>query len=67
MAYSEYEVACILADTIGDVCACNVNGNDEWLPKYCHFADTVCPNVVGVSCWEQFLKHYHKRYNEVSE
>ena len=36
-------------------------GNDEWLPHYCEFADNVCPNTVGVACWEQYLLHKDKR------
>lgn len=58
---NNHEVACILADVIGDVCACNVNGNDEWLPQYCDFAERECPNVVGVACWEQYLKYLDKK------
>ena len=54
--YTAHEVAELLAETIGDDCACNVNGNDEWLPRYCEFAETCCPNPVGVACWEQWLK-----------
>ena len=30
--YIAHEVAELLAEVIGDRCACNVNGNDEWLP-----------------------------------
>ena len=59
--YSEHEVACILADLFCDACACNYNGIDEWLPKMCEFADKECPNVVGVACWEQFLKYKDMR------
>ena len=55
--YNAHEVACILADAFGDTCACNYKGNDEWLPQYCEFADTCCPNPVGVACWEQYLKY----------
>lgn len=58
---NNHEVACIIADAIGDVCACNVNGNDEWLPQHCDFAEKECPNVVGVACWEQYLKHLDKK------
>lgn len=54
--FTAHEVAEILADAIGDDCACNVNGNDEWLSEKCEFQD-ICPNTVGVSCWEQYLKH----------
>lgn len=55
--YNNHEVACILADLFGDTCACNYNDIDEWLPSVCEFADTCCPNPVGVACWEQYLKH----------
>ena len=55
--YSAHEVAVVLANAFGDDCACNFNGNDEWLPMVCDFKDTVCPNPCGVACWEQYLKH----------
>ena len=54
--YTRHEVACIIADLFGN-CACDYSGNDEWLPQYCDFADKVCPNTVGVACWEQYLSH----------
>ena len=53
--YSAHDVALILSDAFGDSCACNFNGNDEWLPEKCELLDT-CPDVVGVACWEQYLK-----------
>ena len=65
--FNRHEVACIIADAIGDDCACNVNGNDEWLPMYCDFSETVCPNPVGVACWEQYLKHLDKKPKGVQE
>lgn len=55
--WTTHEVACLLAEVMGDDCACNVNGNDEWLPFVCEFAETTCPDVVGVACWEQWLVH----------
>lgn len=55
--WNNHTVACLLADLFGDPCACNYCGIDEWLPKKCDFANKECPNVVGVACWEQFLKH----------
>ena len=58
--WNNHEVACLLAEMFGDDCACNLNGIDEWLPQYCEFAETCCPNPVGVACWEQFLKHRAK-------
>lgn len=55
--WKTHEVACIIADLMGDACACNHNGIDEWLPKFCDFANTdACPHPVGVACWEQYLK-----------
>lgn len=50
------DVAKIIADLFGDCCACNFNGIDEWLPEKCELIDA-CPNVVGVACWEQYLKY----------
>ena len=58
---NNHQVAVIIADLLDDDCACNINNNDEWLPKYCEFANTCCPNPVGVACWEQYLKHLDKR------
>lgn len=58
---NHHEVACIIADLLGDTCACNFNGNDEWLPYYCDFVNTCCPSPVGVACWEQYLKHLDKK------
>lgn len=62
--WNNHEVACIIADLMGDTCACNFNGNDEWLPGVCEFAETCCPNPVGVACWEQYLK-WRKKDGEV--
>ena len=59
--YTRHEVACIIADLFGGTCACDYSGNDEWLPQYCEFAETNCPNVVGVTCWEQYLKHIDEK------
>ena len=54
--WNNHQVACLLADIFGDTCACNYNGNDEWLPFKCELLDA-CPNTVGVACWEQYLTH----------
>ena len=54
--YTAHEVAVILADAFGDDCACNFNGNDEWLPYLCELQDA-CPHPCGVACWEQYLKY----------
>lgn len=52
---NNHEIACMLADLFKDPCACNQCCIDEWLPYKC---DLDCGNVVGVACWEQFVKHY---------
>lgn len=62
--WNTHQVACILAELFGDTCACNYCGIDEWLPKKCDFANKECPDVVGVACWEQFLKHRSKMKGE---
>ena len=54
--YTVHDVAVILANAIGDDCACNINSNDEWLPQLCELQEA-CPEPVGVACWEQYLKH----------
>ena len=54
--YTSHDVAVILANAIGDDCACNINSNDEWLPQLCELQEA-CPYPVGVACWEQYLKH----------
>lgn len=59
--YTAHEVAEILAEVVGDDCACNVNDNDEWLPDHCDFREKECPNVDGVACWEQWLKWRGKK------
>ena len=56
--YTAHEVAVIIADLLGDDCACNFNGIDEWLPFKCELLDA-CPNPFGVACWEQYLKYRH--------
>ena len=58
--YTVHEVACILAEAFGDDCACNFNGNDEWLPEKCEVIDS-CPEPVGVACWEQYLKYNDRK------
>ena len=54
--YTAHEVAVIIANLLGDDCACNFNSIDEWLPFKCELQDA-CPNPDGVACWEQYLKH----------
>ena len=61
--YTAHEVAVILADAFGDDCACNFNGNDEWLSYLCELQEA-CPHPCGVACWEQYLK-YKDRKEEI--
>lgn len=50
------EVAEILATAFGDECACNFNGNDEWLPQVCKYSETTCPDpAMPHGCWRQYL------------
>lgn len=50
------EVAEILANLIGDECACNFNGIDEWLPERCKYAESTCPNPQEKhGCWKEWL------------
>lgn len=62
--FSTHQVACMLADIFKDNCACNYNGNDEWLPEVCDLADTSCPDTFGVACWEQFVANYNNKPKE---
>ena len=58
--WNNHAVACLLAELFDDICACNYNDIDEWLPSKCELLDS-CPNPVGVACWEQYLKHRAER------
>lgn len=58
--YTAHEVAELLAEVIGDRCACNVNGNDEWLSYLCELQEA-CPRPCGVACWEQYLKYKNRK------
>lgn len=41
----------------GDACACNFNGNDEWLWEKCKYAETECPTPKDeLGCWKEFVK-----------
>ena len=41
----------------GDTCACNFNGNDEWLWEKCKYAETECPTPKDeLGCWKEFVK-----------
>lgn len=59
------EVAKILYEQFSDGCACNYNGNDEWLPELCD-SEECCfgESKDPLFCWKQFLKHYKERNNE---
>lgn len=58
--FNTHQVACMLADIFKDNCACNYNGNDEWLPGVCEVIES-CPDPIGVACWEQFVWNYFKK------
>ena len=54
-------VAQMLYESFGDPCACDFNGNDEWLPMVCDNMNE-CPDVKDeLFCWKQFIKHYGER------
>ena len=54
-------VAEILSEQFGDECACNVNGNDEWLPMMCRYGD-VCPYPPEhLGCWMELLRNKYRR------
>lgn len=56
------EVAEILFEQFGDGCACNYNGNDEWLPNVCDAEECCLGNGTDeLFCWKQLLKHYSER------
>ena len=55
-------VAQMFYDFTGDLCPCNFNGNDEWLPEVCELLNE-CPNPSGdkLGCWKQYIKHFQPR------
>ena len=60
-------VAEMLYRAIGDRCACNVNGNDEWLSDVCELQEQ-CPHPKDLlGCWKQFVKHYRSEKMEYLE
>ena len=65
------EIAELLATITGDDCACNINGNDEWLSfvcKYCKDETLECPEPKEkYGCWKEFLRNLNKlyEYNEL--
>lgn len=41
----------------GDTCACNFNGNDEWLWEKCKYSETECPFPEDeLGCWKEYVK-----------
>lgn len=63
------EVAELLRLMFNDDCACNYNGNDEWLPFKCKFALTDCPMPQErLGCWMEFVEYglaeLKKKYQE---
>lgn len=52
--YTAHDVAEILAE-ITNGGACDIAGNDEWLPNVCKLVES-CPFIDNVACWEQYLK-----------
>lgn len=60
-------VAELLAEQLGDECACNLNGNDEWLPLLCQYDDD-CPSPPErLGCWMEFLRNRNRRPPEGEE
>jgi hypothetical protein len=59
------EVARLLSEMYGDTCACNYNGADEWLPKYCEDDEEYQCGECGLKCWALFLEHYEERKKRV--
>lgn len=60
-------VAEILAEQFGDECACNVNGNDEWLPMMCHYGDACSDPPEHLGCWMELLRNKYCRPPERQE
>ncbi len=53
------KVAEMLRTMFDDDSACNYNGNDEWLPMKCKYAETDCPMPKErLGCWKEFVKHF---------
>ena len=53
------KVAEMLRTMFDDDCACNYNGNDEWLTTKCKYAETDCPTPEdNLGCWKEFVKHF---------
>ena len=53
------KVAEMLRLSFGDDCACNFNGNDEWMWEKCKYAEMDCPYPKDDNgCWKEFVKHF---------
>jgi hypothetical protein len=53
------KVAEMLRLSFNDDCACNFNGNDEWLWEKCKYAETDCPTPTErLGCWKEFVTHF---------
>lgn len=52
------KVAELLCVSFGsDTCACNFNGNDEWLWEKCKYNETECPTPKDeLGCWKEYVK-----------
>ena len=54
-------VAKVLAEQCRDECACNLNGNDEWLPMVCQY-QAACPDPhEHLGCWMELLRRKYRR------
>ncbi len=60
------QVAKLLYEAFGDECACNFNGNDEWLPMVCRFCESgYCPDPSDkLDCWREFIRQHDKKPKE---
>lgn len=63
--YSLDEVALLLCEAFGGDCACNLNGNDEWLPMRCQFTESgECPDPPDkLDCWREYIRHKEETEN----
>ena len=52
------KVAEMLRLMFDDDCACNYNGNDEWLPLVCEHEEECPMPKERLCCWKQFVKHF---------
>ena len=54
-------VSKMFCDFTGDSCACDFNGNDEWLSEVCELQDECPYPKYHLGCWKQYIKHYGER------